>query len=453
MIPYWLDGILRVNYGDNYLPPTDRAEGINNLVRQEFLPPMWDVLSRRFSVEPKPLPSCVIVTSPSAKPMIARHKSAEYFVIDDHLFTLLNLLTTLGLSRPSAHQLYPVVYAIYAERAYAAGRPETAALIAAKAKVMRASMKPSFIHSDTWKLSFRFGYFQFAFVLAHELSHLILRSNPDLRRRLLDTHARDTFTILKHIDKINPPMEFESTEEQRTTNENLQSRGYALNIQTRREFGTQPSDQYLIRRQDVWAAVSDDEALIEECVADAYAVWCLFGVMRTHPDPIETSAISALIALTNIGLLQHLDHMASGVEVKGAQESPHQDYWLIRLRCIALRGFVMSLLSNSGNNDVLARFNNKIHIVNDEYNNAIENPFLHALDFEALEQWCRKNEDLVSIASPISGDTDSLFRFLGFGDATERAEELNWYIDLRAQDSGADKHGPSSRESQSQRRK
>jgi hypothetical protein len=238
-------------------------------------------------------------------------------VYDQYLGQIFNRLNRLYFENAGHDEVSAYMSKLWATRCLAAGRPRAglghAFIYAALAKHLRASGHDS----DDQRRAY--GMTGEAFVLAHELVHVLYHSD-EAAARLLESYCLDLVTALRGSARGSPvsQMTEEAAARLRAATETLGRRQQLLN----RTVGAQPSQsraeaisQFIAYMSDSYTELGQDKPfgqatpeVLEECVCDAVALMITVGwSRRALGDRLRDSFLAAFLALHNLRLMRWID--------------------------------------------------------------------------------------------------------------------------------------------------
>jgi hypothetical protein len=327
----------------------------------------------------------------------------------------------------SPDQITTVAWAICAERCFAAGKPEAAARLAAYANAQKWTLPVAQLEPDAARVGSWTRYFQHSFMVAHELCHLAFRIDEQQKRAAISEHSGeirkvlDDGTVLK--SKSTGPIEL--SERLRS----MEARGYRVTDSARKlaEYpGLFPEPKpWVITKVGIWDSVRDNEAFLEECAADAWALFTLFDVSRPRKEPIQ--AWGALVALLNLGVIQRLDGIAAGSALRSVREDPHDDVWAARIRVMALKNWATAMIVQHKGEAEARRYLEMYKYSSERYHVTLDDTLDLGMDLNEMLRLRRSNPEEADAVEHWTRSITSLRTLLGFPLANRRSS-VHWYI-------------------------
>lgn len=272
-----------------------------------------------------------VVHSLATRPLSSFDGKSWYLTYDQHLGQVLNRLTRLVLSEVDRDVADRYLEKLFAQRLAVAGQ-FVAAL--AMSKPWLGSTPPPPETSAQLKRRSLLVHAQEAFVIGHEMTHVLLGQVPALRDELAD----ELFMLLK-VEQATP----EATDQEAFEEYWDSSVRAAL-----QRYGLTPSKE---RYRGLWnppagavEALSSDAALLEECICDyvGSVAGAMASVRLGRSLPTEAFVASG-IALHNLRLLQQLDRYASGTEGDERDATFQESVTRLSVHRTAIRVFCTSM--------------------------------------------------------------------------------------------------------------
>jgi predicted nucleic acid-binding protein len=254
-------------------------------------------------------PVVEVVHSIATRPLSSFQGGKWYLTYDQHLGQVLSRLTRLVLSEADPEAVDRYLEKLFAQRLAVAGQ-----FLAALAMGKRCT-KPVLPPIESPKQSnrrFRFVHGQEAFVIGHELTHILLGQIPQLRDEL----AQEVFRFLEVDVGVSATRRREAFEEDWDSSIRAALQRYGL--EPRR-------DRYPARwdpPEDEAAALTGNPDLLEECICDfAGSIASALATARPGGISVGDSFIASAMALHNLRLLQQLDEYARGTETQESESA------------------------------------------------------------------------------------------------------------------------------------
>jgi hypothetical protein len=430
-IPNWIDDTVAALYGKNYSTGADIDASFVAMLHS-YVEPMWSIILKRFDGTPRPEPIVIPVDSPTGSPTTLADKGTEVLVFDMHLLWLIMALTMMSTAQVNSDIFVPAIASMYAERAFSAGRIETATLIGAGSRIAVASSPSIVFSAEVYSFIRTNCAAQWAFIVAHELAHLAFSEYPG---RVLE-HAEEHRKLLRRaISAAYPDTAKLTHDDMELLRIRMEQLGYSPSARTRYFSKLQETEQPLPSLKS-WDRVSGNKEFMIEVMADHMACTALLRSHRIDHAP-EFLATAAAFAVYNLSVLQYLDQLVSGQHPDSLAKNPDAYIWQALMRGAALRESLKMqafIYAQAGepkyDRETFTRMSDTTSAIFRHIQEYIMDPLLWSMDFEALESRFSADETITSITRGVSRAPDDVRRFLGFGPVEDKAT-FTKYLNVR----------------------
>jgi hypothetical protein len=276
-------------------------------------------------------PRIEVVHSILSRPMSSRDGGQWFLTYDQHLGQVLSRLTKLVLSEASPAAADAYLQKLFAQRLYVAGQ-----FTASVAMLMRSQQrKPPVLESpEQAEARGQAVLAQEAFVIAHELTHVLLRK-VDVREELAD----EVFSILDDVSRADRPGPEEFEAQWNQSFRDLATR-YGFPDAEIPPIDHDRLDDSVSDR--VTSALRERPDLLEECLCDyAGSIAAALSAVSFRQASVEESFVASAMALHHLRLLQLLDNYAN-------RESPARVFADSMIRLSVHRRLVAAFAASVG---------------------------------------------------------------------------------------------------------